>query len=66
MSPYTALKIRFGILAARHSLERHRLTEWQIDYIEGCADVGWLVGDCGTIKAHDREYAAAWMRRGHG
>ena len=58
-----AQAIRFGILAARHALERGRLTDWQVDYLEGCETVGWIVGDWGTSKAWGRECSAA-IRRG--
>lgn len=59
MNAYQAQRIRFGILAARHgSSERHKMTPDQIDYLEGCEDVGWRRGDAGTRKAFDRE----WMR----
>ena len=55
MNAYQAQRIRFGILAARHTLARERMTPDQIDYLEGCEAHGWIVGDAGTIKAFDRE-----------
>ena len=57
-----ARRIRFGILAARHRIERARLTWWQEDYLLARLDNGWMLGDTGTLKAHDREYAAAQRR----
>lgn len=53
MTPRKAQRIRFGILAARHALERGRLTEWQVEYLEGCEAVGWQVRD--SRNAFDRE-----------
>lgn len=53
MTPYQAQRIRFGILAARHALERDRLTPDQIDYLEGCRAVGW--GAKYSSKAYGRE-----------
>lgn len=55
MNAYQAQRIRFGILAARHMLERDRLTPGQVDYLEGCELVGWRIGDEGTRKAFDHE-----------
>jgi len=55
MNAYQAQRIRFGILAARDTLARERMTPDQIDYLEGCEDVGWSVGNAGTRKAFDRE-----------
>lgn len=55
MNAYQAQRIRFGILAARHTLARHRMTPDQLDYLEGCEAVGWRRGDAGTRKAFDRE-----------
>ena len=57
MNAYQAQRIRFGILAARHRHARDRMTPDQVDYLEGCEAVGWIVGDAGTIKAYDRERA---------
>ena len=57
MTPYQAQRIRFGILAARHSLARHRLTPDQVDDLEGMELSGWRIGDAGTLKAFDRECA---------
>jgi hypothetical protein len=48
-----AQRIRFGILAARHQLERGRLTDWQADYLEGCEASGWTVRD--ARRAYERE-----------
>lgn len=61
MTTYRAQRLRFGILAARHALERHRLTEDQTDFIEGCEAVGWAIKY--SRKAHDREWLAALTRR---
>lgn len=63
MTPYQAQRIRFGILAARHVLERDRLTPDQIDYIEGCRGYGWGVGHNGTVKAFREESDAALGRK---
>ena len=60
MTPYQAQRLRFGILAARHALERWRLTEDQVDYLEGCETVGWAIKY--SAKAFDREYVKAWLR----
>ena len=54
MTPYAAQRLRFGILAARHALERHRLTEDQTDFLEGCEAVGW------AIKYSKAAYEAEW------
>lgn len=53
MTPYKAQRIRFGILAARHMLERWRLTPDQVDYLEGCEAVGWGMRD--SRKAYEQE-----------
>jgi len=45
MTPYQSQRIRFGILAARHTLERDRLTPDQTDYLENCAGYGWRKED---------------------
>lgn len=60
MTPYTAQRIRFGILAARHMLERHRLTWDQLYDLEEMDAVGWKVRD--SRKAFDAELAAAQDR----
>lgn len=62
MTPYQSQRIRFGILAARHMLERHRLTGWQVDDLEGCVAAGWKYRD--SQRAFDREHKAAWARWG--
>ena len=62
MTPYQAQRIRFGILAARHMLERERLTDSQVDDLEGMELVGWRIGDAGTMKAFQRESDAQWLR----
>ena len=59
MTPYQAQRIRFGILAARHMLERFRFSPQQSEDLDGLDLAGWIVGDCGTQKAFDNEYAAA-------
>lgn len=64
MTTYTAQRLRFGVLAARHALERHRLTDDQLDFLEGCETVGWAIKY--SAKAFDREYTKAWLRSGHG
>lgn len=48
-----AQRIRFGILAARHVLERDRLTPDQVEYLEGCEAAGWAVKY--SRKAYRRE-----------
>jgi len=53
MNRARAQRIRFGILAARHQLERGRLTDWQADYLEGCEANGWTAGD--SKEAYRRE-----------
>lgn len=50
-----AQRIRFGILAARHHHQPGRLTPWQVEYLEGCAAVGWRVRD--SVRAYKREAA---------
>lgn len=61
MTPYKARRIRFGILAARHYIERDRLTPQQVDYLETCGDEGWRVRD--SRRAFKREYDAARVRK---
>ena len=60
MTPRQAQRIRFGVLAARHVMERGRLTPWQVDYLEGCEASGWTIGD--AQRAYDRETWAAVHR----
>lgn len=60
MTPHKAQRIRFGILAARHALERDRLAPWQVDYLEGCEASGWTPLD--AHKAYSRETNAALTR----
>ena len=60
MNAYQAQRIRFGILAARHTLERHRITPDQADYLEGCAAHSWKVRD--SYPAYRRERKAAEKR----
>ena len=43
--PRKANRLRFGILAARHALERDRLTADQVDYLENCRTIGWRKED---------------------
>ena len=62
MRATAAQRLRFGILAARHVMERDRLTPWQVDYLEGCEASGWIPGDFGTQRAYDREAWAAVHR----
>ena len=52
---YQAQRIRFGLLAARDTLARDRMTPEQIDYLEACELHGWIVGDAGTLRAYNRE-----------
>ena len=61
MNAYQSQRIRFGILAARHMLERGRLTDSQVDDLEGMELSGWRVHD--SHKAFDREYESATERR---
>jgi len=65
MNAYQAQRIRFGILAARHILERDRMTPDQVDYLEGCEVSGWVVGNAGTRKAFDHETGSAILRLLH-
>lgn len=60
MTPYQSQRIRFGVLAARHMLERRRLTGWQLDDLEGMEGAGWRVRD--SRKAFDAEFEAAMLR----
>jgi hypothetical protein len=63
MNAYQAQRIRFGILAARHTLERNRLTPGQVDDLEGAEMVGWKVQD--SYKAYRREREAVnarWLK----
>jgi len=53
VKPRKAYRLRFGILAARHALERDRLTWWQLDYLEGCHVIGWRKED--SWAAYKRE-----------
>ena len=57
MSRVQAQRLRFGILAARHALERDRLTNDQADYLEGCGAVGWRKED--SWAAYKREACKA-------
>ncbi len=57
-----AQRIRFGILAARHSMERDRLTPEQEDYLEGYELSGGMSGNVSARRAHDRERLAALAR----
>lgn len=52
-----AQRLRFGILAARHSLERDRLTDDQVEDLEGCGAVGWRKED--AWAAYRREACKA-------
>lgn len=45
MTPAKAQRLRFGILAARHALERWRLTVGQVEDLEGCLGAGWKYRD---------------------
>lgn len=65
MNQNQAQRIRFGILAARHRVERGRLTPWQVDYLEGCRAVGSGAGNDGSVKAFRKEADAALTRK-HG
>ena len=60
MKPASAPRLRFGILAARHVMERDRLTPWQVDYLEGCEASGWTIAD--AQRAYDRETWAVLHR----
>lgn len=61
MTRAQAQRLRFGILAARHALERDRLTDWQVDYLEGCEASGWAIKY--SRKAYAREQSNAYYRR---
>ena len=65
MNAYQAQRIRFGILAARHMLERGRLTPGQVEDLEGMEMVGWRRGDAGTKKAYKRESERAESASGY-
>jgi hypothetical protein len=52
VNAYQAQRIRFGILAARHTLARDRLTPGQVEDLEAMELVGWQVGNAGTHKAY--------------
>ena len=60
MTSSQAQRIRFGILAARHMLERGRLTDWQVEDLEGMECAGWKVGD--SNKAFNVELNNALIR----
>lgn len=60
MTPYQSQRIRFGILAARHMLERDRLTDSQVEDLEERVLAGWKYRD--AQKAFDAEYEAAMLR----
>jgi hypothetical protein len=60
MTTYRAQRLRFGILAARHTIERDRLTEDQLDFLEGCETVGWAIKY--SRKAYAREIDNAVKR----
>jgi hypothetical protein len=62
MNAYQAQRIRFGILAARHTLERHRLTPGQVDDLEGMEVAGWSASHGGVAKAFERERSNARRR----
>lgn len=58
MTRAQAQRLRFGILAARHGLERWRLTPDQVDYLENCERVyGWRKED--AWAAYKREACKA-------
>jgi len=63
VNAYQAQRIRFGILAARHTLARDRMTPDQVDYLEGCGASGWIIASSrATVKAFDREYSELQSR----
>lgn len=64
MTRAQAQRLRFGILAARHGLERDRLTPDQVDYLENCRDVGWRKED--AWAAYKREAIRAARRQNVG
>jgi hypothetical protein len=57
VTPRQARRIRFGILAARDTIERWRLTDDQTDYLEGHYGVGWRKED--AWAAYKREACKA-------
>lgn len=57
MTPYQSQRIRFGILAARHMLERGRLTVGQVDDLEGCKSSGWKYQD--ALNSFDASFATS-------
>jgi len=60
MTPYQSQRVRFGILAARHELERHRLTPDQVEDLEGMEFEGWQKRD--SRRAYNAEWFAALCR----
>lgn len=60
MTRAQAQRLRFGILAARHELERHRLTPDQVEDLEGMEFEGWQKRD--SRRAFDKEFERAWIR----
>ena len=60
MTPYAAQRIRFGILAARHMLERGRLTPEQEYDLDGMVSCGWKSKY--AQKSFDRERASILRR----
>lgn len=51
-----ARRLRFAILSARRLIRPDRLTAWQNRFLDGMNWDDLMVGDRGTMKAHDREY----------
>lgn len=60
MNTYAAQRIRFGILAARHMLERGRLTVGQVEDLEGMRESGWKYQD--ALNSFDAEFESASER----
>jgi hypothetical protein len=50
-----AALLRFAILEARYYMAPERLTPWQTRFLLECDDNGLMVGDRGTIEAHNRQ-----------
>jgi hypothetical protein len=56
-----ARRLRFAILSARSLLAPGRLTSWQAQFLDGITDE-LMIGDTGTMKAHDREYRKQYAK----
>lgn len=58
LAPRHAVRIRYGILAAREDFESRRLTPSQMAFLDECRHgAALMLGDTGTQKPYDREIA---------